>query len=106
MSEAQGSSDSRLSSFKEFYPFYLGEHKNLFNRRLHFFGTSMVITGALAALITQNVWLLLALPIAGYAPAWIGHFIVEKNRPATFKYPLWSLLGDFKMFWMGLKGEL
>ncbi|ROM93306.1 Mpo1-like protein [Pseudomonas brassicacearum] len=88
----------RFSSFVEFYPYYLSEHSNSVCRRLHFFGTSLVIC-ILAFAIGKGAWLLLlTLPLAGYSFAWVGHFFFEKNRPATFQHPLYSLLGDFVMY--------
>ena len=97
-------STSAFSSFAEFYPFYLGEHTNRSCRRLHFIGTSLVIVTLLSALISGNWGWLLSLPLLGYGFAWVGHFFFEKNRPATFKYPLYSLMGDFVMYrdiWIG-----
>jgi hypothetical protein len=89
----------RYSTFREFYPFYLSEHSNRTCRRLHFAGSVLVIAIiAFAALNRDARWLLLA-PLAGYGFAWIGHFFFEKNRPATFAYPLYSLAGDWVMFW-------
>lgn len=99
-------SADRYQSFWEFFPFYLSEHGDRTNRILHFVGTSLVITIAVVAAVTLNPWLLLAMPVAGYGFAWVGHFIVEKNRPATFTYPLWSLMGDFVMFGLALSGQL
>ena len=96
---------NQYSSFKDFYPFYLGEHANLLCRRLHFIGTSGVVVIA-ALVITQVlplVWLW-AIPVLGYGFAWVGHFFFEKNRPATFKYPFYSFLGDWVMYkdmWIG-----
>jgi hypothetical protein len=88
----------RFNSFAEFYPYYLSEHSNSTCRRLHFVGTSLVIF-ILALTIGKGAWLLLiALPLAGYSFAWVGHFFFEKNRPATFQHPLYSLLGDFVMY--------
>lgn len=95
-----------FKSFKEFYPFYLGEHANLTCRRLHFFGTAGVLSLILLIFFTGNFALLWALPIIGYGFAWAGHYIFEKNRPATFKHPLYSLMGDFKMFWDILVGRV
>lgn len=89
---------ARYTSFREFYPYYLGEHANPTCRRLHFVGTSLVITTVVAVLLTQAwVWLW-ALPVIGYGFAWVGHFFFEHNKPATFRYPLYSLAGDFVMF--------
>lgn len=89
---------AQYRSFAEFYPYYLDEHSNPTCRRLHFVGTSLVIA-LLAYSIASASWLLLlALPVVGYGFAWIGHFFFEKNRPATFTHPLYSLIGDFAMF--------
>ena len=96
---------NQYNSFKDFYPFYLGEHSNLICRRLHFIGTSGIVVIA-ALVITQVlplVWLW-AIPVLGYGFAWVGHFFFEKNRPATFKYPFYSFLGDWVMYrdmWIG-----
>jgi hypothetical protein len=88
----------QFNSFAEFYPYYLSEHGNSTCRRLHFVGTTLVI-GILAYAIGRgSLGLLLALPVAGYSFAWIGHFFFEKNRPATFQHPFYSLLGDFVMY--------
>lgn len=89
---------TEFSSFAQFYPFYLGEHQNRTCRRLHFVGTSLVIATLLYALTMAAYADLVLLPVFGYGFAWIGHFFFEKNRPATFKYPFYSLLGDFVMY--------
>jgi hypothetical protein len=93
----------RLSTFEEFWPYYVAQHAHPVNRALHFVGTSLALASVAAALgLGQPLWLLLA-PVAGYGPAWVGHFFVEKNRPATFTHPFWSLRGDFRMYrlmWM------
>jgi hypothetical protein len=86
------------ASFRDFYPYYLSEHRNPTCRKLHFAGTWVVIALLCAALFTRNSWFLLAVPVAGYGFAWVGHFGYEKNRPATFKHPLYSLMGDWVMF--------
>jgi hypothetical protein len=89
----------RYATFRDFYPFYLGEHSNRICRRLHFVGSLLVIFAVIVAIATGKPrWLLLA-PVAGYGCAWIGHFFFEKNRPATFQHPLYSLAGDWVMFW-------
>ena len=95
-----------IQSYEQFWPFYLGEHSNPLNRKLHFIGTSLVVGIGATALVTGQWWMLPAMPVAGYGFAWYGHFIVEKNRPATFTYPLWSLRGDFEMWWKTITGEL
>jgi len=95
---------SRFETFADFYPYYLGEHANSTCRRLHFFGTTLVIAVGLGALFSGRFPLLLLLPLCGYGFAWIGHFFFEKNRPATFRHPLYSLIGDFVMYrdmWIG-----
>ena len=87
-----------IQSFKTFYPYYLKEHANGINRLLHFIGTSLVLILTLIAIFEREPFWLVYIPIAGYGFAWVGHFFFEKNRPATFKYPLWSLISDFKMY--------
>ena len=98
--------DDRYRSFAEFYPFYLSEHRNRTCRRLHFIGSLLVLLSIAAAIVTRNPIWLLAAPVAGYGFAWVGHFAFEKNRPATFKYPLYSLLGDWVMFRDMLSGRI
>ena len=96
----------RYSSFAEFWPFYLREHSKPSTRALHYVGTALVIAVAVFALATGRWWFLLAMPLAGYFFAWLAHFTVERNRPATFTYPLWSLGADFRMFWYWITGRL
>lgn len=86
-----------FQSFKEFYPFYLGEHADRTSRRLHVVGTTAGVLQWVAATVTGNLWLLLSGLVTGYGFAWVGHYFFEKNTPATFKYPLYSLRGDFTM---------
>lgn len=93
-------------SIAEFYPFYLSQHQDRTNRRLHFVGTSLVIGFAVAAVVTGSYWWLLALPVAGYGFAWVGHFAFERNKPATFKYPFYSLACDFLMYRDILTGRI
>lgn len=90
----------------EFYPFYLSEHSNRTSRRLHFTGTSIAVLLLLAAVITLTWWLILVALLQGYAFAWVGHFFFEKNRPATFRYPLLSFLGDWRLWWEILTGRI
>ena len=87
----------RFNSFAEFYPFYLQEHSNDICRRLHYVGSLLVLSILGYAIATQQWALLWLLPVAGYGFAWVGHFVFEKNRPATFQYPLYSFLGDWVM---------
>jgi hypothetical protein len=97
--------ENRIKSFKEFYPFYLTEHQNTTSRRLHFIGTSLFFIILIYGVFTAQWNLLWLCPIAGYGFAWVGHFFFEKNKPATFKYPLWSLLSDFKLYFQILAGK-
>jgi hypothetical protein len=93
-----------FASIGAFYPFYLSQHQVRWNRRLHFIGTSLVIGLAVYAAAAASLRPLAALPLAGYGFAWAGHFFFEKNRPATFRYPLYSLVCDFRMYadiWRG-----
>jgi hypothetical protein len=84
-------------NFEEFYPFYLGEHADRTSRRLHVIGTSAAVLQMLTAVLLREPLLLLSALVTGYGFAWVGHYVFEKNRPATFKYPLYSLRGDFRM---------
>lgn len=95
-----------FSSFKRFYPYYLKEHRNQTCRRLHFLGSSLVLLLTAYALLSSQFILLWLLPIIGYGFAWVGHFFFEKNRPATFKHPLYSLWGDWVMFKDMLIGKI
>lgn len=94
------------SSFREFYPFYLGEHRDRTCRRLHFVGTSAALGCVVAAVVRDNAWWLLGALACGYAFAWVGHFFFEKNRPATFKHPFYSFLGDWVMYKDMLIGKI
>jgi hypothetical protein len=86
-----------FANFREFYPFYLAEHANRTSRRLHVIGTTAALAQCVAAAALGNGWLVLSGVVTGYALAWIGHFVFERNRPATFRHPLYSLRGDFTM---------
>ena len=88
----------RFASFREFYPFYLAEHGNRISRRLHFIGSCGVLALLVVAIVQRNAWWLLVALACGYGFAWVGHFFFEKNRPATFQHPLYSLMGDWVMF--------
>ena len=97
---------TRFSSFAEFYPFYLSEHRNPTCRKLHFAGSALVLALVAAAIADAEPLWLVAVPFVGYGFAWIGHFVYEKNRPATFTYPLWSFAADWKMWLMMATGRL
>lgn len=98
--------EPRYTTFAAFWPFYLREHSRPATRALHYLGTTLVVAVAAYALATGRWGWLAAMPVAGYVFAWLAHFGVEKNRPATFTYPLWSLLADFRMWWLWLTGRL
>lgn len=85
-------------SFTEFYPYYLKEHENSTCKTLHFIGSWLVLAVIGISIVTANALLLWFIPIIGYGFAWVGHFFFEKNRPATFRHPIYSLLGDWVMF--------
>jgi len=98
--------ERKYHSFWAFYPYYLTEHSDFNNRVLHFIGTGIVIALFLVGLFTWHPILFAFIPLAGYGFAWFGHFFLEKNKPATFTYPLWSLGSDFVMFWHILTGQI
>lgn len=96
----------RIQEYQEFYKFYLAEHSNKTCRLLHVIGTTIVLALVLTAIIHLNPYWLIFVPISGYGFAWVGHFFFEKNKPATFKYPLWSFKSDFKMYFDILSGKI
>lgn len=95
-----------MKTFDDFWPFYVGEHRLPINRLLHCIGTLTAVLFVLSAAASANPWLLLGAPAIGYGMAWVGHFRLEHNRPATFSHPLWSLRGDFKMCGLMLMGRM
>jgi len=97
--------ERRYETFAEFWPFYVSEHSVPACRALHFIGSTLSLL-VLAAAILYNPWLLIAMPLVGYGFAWFGHFAIEKNRPASFKYPLWSFIADWKMWGLTLAGRM
>ena len=99
-------SDTKFESLEDFYPHYLREHSKPLTRTFHFIGTALVILMAISALIYQNWWFLALMPIAGYSFAWMSHLFIEKNKPATFKHPLYSLASDFIMFWHMITNQI
>lgn len=91
-------SDSDFKTFEEFWPYYVKEHSKPATRIMHFVGTTAAMACFASGVLTKRRWLLAVAPVVGYGPAWISHFFIEKNKPATFKYPLWSLRADFRMW--------
>jgi hypothetical protein len=96
----------KIENYKEFYRYYLSEHQNRTCRSLHFTGTLLVFVMSFLAVYRSESFLWWFVPVVGYGFAWVGHYFFEKNRPATFTYPLWSLLSDFRMFFELLTGRI
>lgn len=94
------------TSFEQFWPHYLREHAKPGTRMYHYIGTALTLVVAAAALFRGDALLLLAVPVVGYGFAWVSHAFVERNRPATFTYPLWSLMSDYRMFFLAISGRL
>ena len=95
-----------FETFEEFWDFYVSEHREKPTRILHFLGTTAAMGCIAGGLLTKRRWLLLVAPVVGYGPAWIGHYFIEKNRPASFTHPLWSLRGDLRMWWKMVTGTM
>jgi hypothetical protein len=96
----------RIATFREFWPYYVGQHSRRLTRGLHYLGTGGLFVVIAVALASGRPALLWLLPVVGYGFAWAAHFFVEKNRPATFTHPLWSLGADFVMFGKMLRGRM
>jgi|SRR5450830_1171652 len=97
---------AKYHDFREFYPFYLSEHSNRTSRRLHFMGSTIAVLLSVVAVATEHWWLLVLALVQAYAFAWTGHFFYERNRPATFKHPINSFMGDWRMWWDILTGKI
>ena len=95
----------RITRYSDFWPYYLREHAKARTRAMHYAGTALTLLFAALALSWGAMWWV-AVPLAGYGFAWVAHFAVERNRPATFTYPLWSLISDYRMFFLWLSGRL
>ena len=99
-------SNQSHQTFAEFWPHYLAEHSRPATRRLHLLATATWISLAVAAVVSRTWWLLALIPVAAYGLAWSSHFFIERNRPATFRHPLYSLLADHKMAFYMLTGRM
>ncbi|MCB9184599.1 MAG: DUF962 domain-containing protein [Flavobacteriales bacterium] len=97
--------EQRIGSWREFYPYYLSEHQHPVSRVLHFIGTGLIALWIILAIAMRQPWWLILIPIGGYGFAWVGHFFFERNKPATFRYPAYSLASDFVLFWQLLSGR-
>jgi len=95
-----------ITTYAEFWPYYLQEHAKSATRNIHFIGTFAAGACVAAGVVTGATWYFPLAAVSGYGPAWFAHFFIEKNRPATFTHPLWSLVSDFRMAWCWLTGRL
>lgn len=100
------SDEKRFETFEEFWPFYVKEHAQKSTRIMHFVGTTAAVGMFATGVLLRKKWMMLVAPVFGYGPAWVSHFFIEKNRPATFKYPRWSLMADFVMWNKMVRGEM
>lgn len=98
--------EQTFNNFREFYPYYLEEHSDVNCRRMHFIGSWLVLVVLAAAIWLGNPWLLLLVPVVGYGFAWLGHYLFEHNHPATFTHPVYSLMGDWVMWWQIMTGKV
>lgn len=97
--------EKRFPTYQAFWPHYVNEHRAKLTRNLHFLGTALALLAVFFA-VTTDPWFLVAVPFAGYGFAWAAHYFVEKNRPATFTYPLWSFVADLHMFGLMCAGRM
>lgn len=97
---------AKITTFEEFWPFYLREHSKPTTRGLHYIGTTLALGNLAASAVLREPRFLLWGVVLGYLFAWIGHFFIQKNRPATFTYPFWSLISDFRMYFLWVSGGL
>lgn len=106
MTDDNNKMSPKKMTLKEFYPYYLREHQNPTCRLLHYLGSCLALTAVAAAIWQQNAWLSLLAPISGYGFAWVGHYFFEGNKPATFKYPTLSFIGDWIMLKDFITGQI
>ena len=99
-------SERTITSFEEFFPHYLREHAKPETRAIHYAGTLLALSLMVYSILVGPLWLFLFAFVVGYGFAWVGHFFVEKNRPATFTYPWWSYISDFRMLWLWMTGRI
>ncbi len=99
-------SKGQYTSFSEFWPHYLAEHSRPQTRLLHLVGTAIALGWLVYFAAVGRWWFIPLALIPGYGLAWVAHFFIERNKPATFQYPLWSFMGDYKMIWMMLTGKI
>jgi len=95
-----------ITRYRDFWPYYLREHARPETRAIHYVGTGLATCALVGLIATGRLWLVPLALVAGYGPAWIGHFFIEKNRPATFTYPFWSLVSDYRMAWSWATGQI
>jgi hypothetical protein len=95
-----------IQTYRDFWPYYLDQHRHATTRRIHYVGTASFLALSAAAVATMEPWLLLPAVALFYLPAWLAHFIIEGNRPATWTYPVWSFVSDIRMFGLFLTGRL
>lgn len=95
-----------MTSFAQFWPYYVREHRRAATRWWHVVGTTLALAVAITGLALGPWWLVLLALGVGYGPAWMSHFLIERNRPATFRYPLWSLAADLKLWWLAVTGRM
>ena len=98
--------EKKYQTLKDFYPYYLTEHSDPTCRLFHYVGTTLILAIAVWAIVDFYWWKILLIPVVGYGFAWVGHFVFEKNRPATFQYPGYSFASDFIMYYHFLTGQV
>lgn len=96
----------KMTTYEEFWPYYLREHSKPATRGWHYFGTAVALLILTYAIITGTWWLLLVAIVSGYFFAWVSHGAIERNKPATFTYPFWSLISDFRMLYCFVTGQM